>query len=231
MAGLALIRRAGRSLITAAFAWALVLLPALLALLITSKVANYLLLFLPLAALAVAWGVTEAWRAARVRRWRWLPAVLLLGCVATAVEGLGQWGRLEQAAAQTTPYDRYVGQVRAVVDAEAPVPLPSVLGLHTYWFGFSDLPFTTWYYPVALARTPLPGRAVPLAATLAQLAPDLVLVDSRMRLFLSAPATDDPNAALIKFWLAADYVWVAAVDDATYGRTDVYRRRGHGGGP
>lgn len=223
VAGVTLVRRAGRSLPAAVVGWALGLLPVLLAVFVSSKVANYLLLYLPVASVAVAWGVAAAWRAARARGWRWLPALLALVCAAVALEGVGQWRQQWQLAAQVTPYARYVAQVRAVAEAAAPEPAAAVLGLHTYWFGFSDRLFTSWYYPVALAQSPIPGRAVPLAATLARLAPAIVLVDARMHTYLTGSATD-ATPGVINAWLAADYALVGTVDDATYGRTEVYRR-------
>jgi hypothetical protein len=224
-AGVMLMRRAGRNLQASAYAWSLAALPVLLAVFITSKVANYLLLYLPLAALAIAWGVVALWRAARARRWRWLQSLVVLACAAVVLEGAGQWRGLDQTATATTPFNRYVQQVRAIVDQSAFSAGPAVLGLHTYWFGFSDLSFTSWYYPVVLARSRLPGRAVPLATTLERLAPDFALVDARTRDFLDAAEAGDPEAATITAWLAAGFVWVGAVEDATYGRTDVYRRR------
>ncbi len=225
LAAVALVLRARRSLAAAALAWSLALLPALMAVLITSKVANYLLLFLPLLALAVAWGLVSVWRYARLKRWAWLQGLLLLVCAAVAVEGLAHWARLDQSAAVTTPYDQYVTALRTRVEAAAPAPFPSVLGLHTYWFGFTDLPFTTWYYPLSAATTPVSGVTLPLTVTLAQIAPDVVLVDARTAAVLAAPAGPASMGGQINAWLAAEYVPAGVVDDAIYGRTDVYRRR------
>ncbi|MCC7361386.1 MAG: glycosyltransferase family 39 protein [Anaerolineales bacterium] len=220
-AAVALARQAGRRLPLAAYAWGLWLLPGLLALLVSSKVANYLLLYWPLAALAVAWGLSAAWRLAGVRSWPWLRGLLVVGCAWAAWEGAGLWRQLDQAAAHTTPYAAYTHRLRAAVAAASSVARPSVLGLHTYWFGFSDLPYTSWYYPVVRAGFPPAGAAVPITDTLAALAPQVVLVDVRTRAWLAA----GPDGPTVEAWLARDYALTGGVNDATYGRTDVYARR------
>jgi hypothetical protein len=219
------LRRARTTLLAATAAAALVLLPALLALLITSKVANYLLLYLPVAAVALAGAAARLWQVAQRRGWRWLRVGLLLAGVWAAAEGVGQWQRLDVVAAANTPFVTYLSRVRAVVDeAAAPLRVPVVLGLHTYWYGFVDLPFSTWYYPLAQARTPVPGGAVPVTVTLNDLAPDVVLVDARMRLMLTAEGAEQGAVAEINTWLADNYTVAGAVDDATYGRMEVYLR-------
>ena len=228
-----------------------VLLPLLFALLIHLKLVNYTLLELPLAALAVAWGVVAGWRwlgsetglphgalgvaagargaepgtlhRARGARSALWPARLALVAimVAVCVEGTVQLGRLDAAAATTTPYAVFAARVRQFVPPDA-----HVLGLHTYWFGFQDLDYRSFFVPLALA-----DEGLLLDEALDQMAPDTLLFDARLRAYFG-PAGDASATDKARFadWLRRQQaVLVGAVDDPTYGLMEVYRLRRDGG--
>src|SRR5207244_1894923 len=141
-----------------------ILLPLLFALAIKLKLVNYTLIGLPLFALAIAWGVLEAWL--RSRTWtRRLIAVLI---AAVMLEGAVQLIHLEQAAQTTTPYPTVIAQVRQDLP-----PGARILGLHTYWFGLEDFDYRSFLVPLNWA-----DEGLPLDVGLARVAPDVVLVDA-----------------------------------------------------
>jgi 4-amino-4-deoxy-L-arabinose transferase-like glycosyltransferase len=219
LARLALVRRVWTARVIVA---PLVVFPVFLALFAAQKTPSFLMAFWPAAAVAAAWSVRQAWRwAARPDRrlWRWALAALLLAAVA---EGAARLAAREQLAATTTPYRTYVGRVRA--EALNLAPAPRVLGLHTYWLGFFDMDYLSWFVPINLAAPP-PGVAVrPAADVLEALRPDVVLVDARMRAYLDS-AGGGALPVQITDWLNEHYALSAVVADATYGRMDVYGRR------
>jgi len=208
--------RAARVLFTPAL-----LLPILFALLIQLKLANYAINVAPLAALVLAWGVVACWRWSRNRSQRVLLragiAVLLL---AVAFEGTRQMARVEAIAGSMTPYHRFIAQVRQHIPDGS-----RVLGLHSYWLGLSDLDYRTWYVPIVQADLAYSHPSMPIGQALDSLAPDVILVDPRMRAYLDEPAarvgSADPGQ--ITAWMASrGYQLDATVDDPTYGLMQIY---------
>jgi hypothetical protein len=184
-------------------------LPVLFALTIKLKLVNYTLIELPVFALAIAWGIHEVWQ----RRPTWARAVIAMVAAAIMLEGAVQLVRLDQAARTTTPYPAFIAQVRQYLP-----PGARVLGLHTYWFGLQDFDYRSFLVPLNWA-----DEGLPLDEGLTRVAPDVVLVDARMRDYFNSPevATDrtrfdtwlDQHAATI----------IGRVDDPTYGLMEVYR--------
>jgi 4-amino-4-deoxy-L-arabinose transferase-like glycosyltransferase len=199
-----------------------ILIPTLFALLITHKYPNYKLTIFPPLALAVAWGVCTLWRAAGSdpgRRW-WRPAMLLMAAL-VAGEGLVRAHALERLAATTSPYANFMARVRTHIP-----PGTRVLGLHNYWLGFEDTDYRSWWVPIA--QMDPRSHTPPLSAdsVIRILDPEVVLLEPRIRVYLENPfPPGDPRAGQIKAWLR-DWSAVAVVDDATYGRMEIHRRRG-----
>jgi hypothetical protein len=182
-----------------------ILLPVLFALLLRLKLVNYTLTFQPVLAIALAWGI--------LRALSWLPhkARLLAGVLALAVvaEGVSRLALLETTPA--TPYATFIARVHRTIPAGA-----RVVGLHNYWFGFEDTDYRSFVVPLAWMD---PG-GLPLAQGLDRLAPDAVLLDDRLRSYL----TYDPRArAGFETWLSTSRARLAdQVDDPTYGLMQIY---------
>jgi 4-amino-4-deoxy-L-arabinose transferase-like glycosyltransferase len=201
-----------------------ILIPVLFALLITFKFRNYKVAFFPLLALAAAWGVCALWRAADARPdRRWVrPAMLLVAALAGG-EGLSRAVALERLAATTSPYAAYVARIRAHIP-----PGTRVLGLHNYWIGFEDTDYRSWWMPLVQMDAWYHTPQLTLDEAMAAINPQVVLLDRRMRDFLATPLdAKDPRPAQVKRWLS-HWVVAAVVEDRTYGRMDIYRRRGPG---
>lgn len=189
--------------------------PVLFALLVTAKTRNYKLSFLPIWAIAAAWALCEAWR--RWRDNRLTRAAMLAIGIAIAGEGLIRMRGIAASAEKTTPYTSYIRRVHEHIR-----PGERVLGLHAYWLGLEDTDFHSWYVPTAMYRPAPEGHASrPLVIGTN---PDVVLVDSRMRVFLDRRAAGDARAGAVAAWLEP-WSLVATVDDATYGLMEIYRRR------
>ena len=184
-----------------------IVLPLLYALLLRLKLVNYTLTFLPVLAIAGAWGILVAldW----LRRRRILLALGGLLALAVAGEGVTRLAVLQ--ISPTTPYAAYIAQVHRTIPAGA-----RVVGLHNYWFGFEDTDYRSFVVPLAWMD---PG-GLPLDQGLDRLAPDAVLLDDRMRVYLSY----DPRArAGFDAWLTASGARLAdQVDDPTYGLMQIY---------
>jgi hypothetical protein len=182
-----------------------ILLPVLFALLLRLKLVNYTLTFQPVLAIAAAWGVLEAFRRLPARG-RLLGGVVALAVVA---EGVGRLALLGSLPA--TPYATFIARVHRTIPAGA-----RVVGLHNYWFGFEDTDYRSFVVPLAWMD---PG-GLPLDQGLDRLAPDAVLLDDRMRTYLSY----DPRArAGFEAWLTTSGARLAdQVDDPTYGLMQIY---------
>jgi hypothetical protein len=184
--------------------------PALFAVFITLKLVNYTLIELPLFALAVAWGLQAAWAGSRSRSIR-----PLLGALAAAVvlEGGIALGRLEQASLTTTPYSTFVAEVRRFIPAGA-----RIVGLHSYWLGFETFDYRSFLVPLNWA-----DEGLPLDEGLSRVAPDVVLLDARMRAYFLEPEVA-VDAARFHGWMASHSAeLIGQVDDPTYGLMEIYR--------
>jgi hypothetical protein len=205
---IALIRRAPACHAARAIGIPALLMPLLFALFITLKLVNYTLIELPLFAVAIAWGLHAVW-AARAS----LRPVLAIAVAAVVLEGAIALAHLEQAAATATPYPKFIAEVRQSIPSSA-----RILGLHTYWFGLQDFSYRSFLVPLNWA-----DLGEPLDRALADVDPDIVLLDPRMRAyFQSLPAGGDGDR--FANWLAGHSGQVIArIDDPTYGSMEIYR--------
>jgi hypothetical protein len=215
--------RAARTLLVPAL-----LLPVCFALLIQSKLSNYLIALLPAGVLVIAWGGVRLWGwAGRVcagaagpgaQARGWLRAALAALLLAVAVEGAGRLRAGEALAHAATPYADFTARVRAEIPGEA-----RVLGLHNYWFGLDDLDYRAWPVPLWLADPAHRSPPLALEEALDEVAPDVILLDPRMRQVFAGTADGSLHPALA--WMQErGFVLRAVVDDPTYGRMDVYER-------
>ena len=184
------------------------LFPALFALFITLKLVNYTLIELPLFAVAMAWGLVRLWP-----RRGWPRLIAAAFGAAVLLEGGGALARVEQAASTMTPYPTFVSEIRGQLPSGA-----RVLGLHTYWLGLQDFDYRSFLVPLNLA-----DEGLPLDQALSRVAPDVVLLDARMRAYFDQP---DVGADHDRFygWLAAHAGRVIArIDDPTYGLMEIWK--------
>ena len=194
-----------------------VIMPVLFALLLRLKLVNYTLTFLPILAIAAAWGFLSSLRwlsSHRERAWS-LPALgaaalLSLGVV---VEGGSRLVNFAAQASTTTAYMTFIAQVRQGIPSGA-----RVLGLHNYWFGFEDTEYRALI--VALDWMDPQTENLTFQQALDQVAPDYFLLDARMRSFFE----QSPDTRLdLAGWLQARQArLVREVDDPTYGTMQVY---------
>jgi hypothetical protein len=141
---------------------------------------------------------------------------------AVAIEGLSRVAALERAARAATPYAGFIAQVRAHVPAEA-----RVLGLQNYWLGLDDRDYRAWLVPLWQAD---PARWQPplrMAAALDRVAPDVILIDWRLRAYFASAPPEDARPRDALAWMEAQgFRLQAVVDDRTYGRIEIYARPG-----
>jgi hypothetical protein len=192
--------------------------PASFALLVHLKLSNYLVAIAPLAALVLAWGGLEAWRA--LRQTPWLRVVMAALFAAVVVEGLTRVAVLETQARAAAPYATFIGEVRAQIPDGA-----RVLGLHNYWLGLDDLDYRAWPVPLWQADASRWSPPLTMAEALDRIAPDVILIDSRMQAYFASAAPTDarPHEALA--WMASrGFTLSAVVEDRTYGRMEIYAR-------
>ncbi len=152
---------------------------------------------------------------------RWLrPALLALLLVVTA-EGVTRIVALERAASTTTPYRDFIAQVRAYIP-----PGSRVLGLQHYWFGLDDLDYRTWTVPLLQADPRHWSPPLSMAQALDNIAPDVVLIDSRIGINVDGEPATDTRARDTREWLdRRGYKRVAVVRDLTYGDMAIYQVR------
>jgi hypothetical protein len=185
--------------------------PILFATFITLKLVNYTLIELPVFALALAWGAQRLWCTwSTVRGVRALLAAVGL---AMLVEGGFALTQIERAAASATPYPVLAARLRAHLPTGA-----RILGLHTYWFGLEDFDYRSFLVPLNLA-----DEGVPLDHALDQVAPDIVLLDRRMRQYFDSPAVVADHDRFYGWLMDHEATPIDDVDDPTYGRIQVYQ--------
>jgi hypothetical protein len=199
----------------------LVVLPILFALLLRVKLVNYTVTVAPVAAIAMAWGGVALWdrrgRTLSMRLARLCLIVLLLGIL---LEGITRVAALERAAETTTPYASFIHQVRSFIPSHA-----RVLGLHNYWFGLEDFDYRSFSVPLSWTDSQNEPRPLSFKEGLERVAPDIVLVDERMRDYLvNSAALNAPEPRDFYRWLSAHQgKLVGRVDDPTYGLVEIYR--------
>jgi hypothetical protein len=193
------------------------IMPLLFGLLLRLKLVNYTLTFLPILAIAAAWGALKAGAWLLERRDRAssvaglaAAAVLTLGVVA---EGGSRMVNFAAQASATTPYMTFIERVRDGIPSGS-----RVLGLHNYWFGFEDTQYRALI--VALDWMDPHTENLTFEQALDQVGPDYLLLDTRMRAFFD----QSPDTRLdLEGWLhARQGRLVREVDDPTYGNMEVY---------
>jgi 4-amino-4-deoxy-L-arabinose transferase-like glycosyltransferase len=198
----------------------IVIFPLLFAFLITVKIANYSIAFLPLTAIAAAWGVRTLWvKMSHTGRARWVRPALAVLLTAVIAEGATRVAVLESAAATTSPYYDFIAKVRHHLP-----PGTRVLGLHNYWFGLEDYDYRSFWVPLSWADPGYEPQPVPFDAALDRLAPDIVIVDPKIRgYFDSIESRGDPTPALFRDWLQRHNAQlIVRLDDNTYGLMEIY---------
>lgn len=207
--------RAARAIVVPALVF-----PILFALLIHLKLSNYLVTLLPLGALAVAWGgLSLWWWLGTIGHRRWVQAVLAGIWLVVMAEGVTRFTALEAATQDTTPYADFIRDVHAFIPAGS-----RVLGLHRYWLGLHDLDYRSWAVPLLQSdpRYFSPPRSIDEA--LDDIAPDVILIDPRMRVYFDDARPGDPHALALRSWMQRkDYARVAIVEDTTYGPMEIYQ--------
>jgi hypothetical protein len=200
-----------------------IVFPLLFALLLHIKMMNYIVAFAPLWAIAVAWGGVTFWERLGRAHWRWLarPALVLL-LLAILVEGTTRVAALEAAASTTTPYYRYIQQVRQYVP-----PGARVIGLHNYWFGLEDIDYRDFIVPVYWTSQNNKPAPLPFDEGLDRVRPDIVLLDARMRGYLLGPVDPDDQipASFFRWFDRYDVRQLGRVEDPTYGLMEIYQVR------
>ena len=196
--------------------------PTLFALLISSKLANYLVTVIPLGALTAAWGTVSFWRwAGDGGRGRWVRVALVTLLLAVIVEGVTRIATLEAAAATTTPYANFITRVRAYIPAGS-----RVLGLHTFWFGPAGSGLPCLGCPIFAHDGSYGLPPPPLDQTLDSITPDVILIDVRLRRYFDNAPAADPRPGIIRQWMERrGYARVTVIEDKTYGRMEVYRQQ------
>ncbi|HEX9900797.1 MAG TPA: glycosyltransferase family 39 protein [Candidatus Methylomirabilis sp.] len=204
-----------------AIAIPLLVFPILFALLLTLKLVNYTLTFLPIAALAAAWGSRSLWTLSRsVWHGAALRLALILVSAAIVLEGISRLIILQTAAAQTTAYGDFIERVRREIP-----PGSTVLGLHNYWLGLHEFEYRSWPMPLLLGSTAGGDPTSIVIEALTQMDPDVILIDDRMREYFDLHLPDDPVARAAFGWVEGrHFVLLGAVDDRTYGRMEIYGR-------
>ena len=159
--------------------------------------------------LATAHAVVEWWR-------RGLVVLVGLLAVGVAIEGAARLAGF--AATPATPYPLFIARVHRAIPAGA-----RVVGLHNYWFGLEDTDYRSFVVPLSWMDADHRPAPVPFDAGLDALAPEVVLLDDRMRVYLSYV----PDArARFEAWLAArDATLVDQIADPTYGLMEIYAVR------
>ena len=194
------------------------MLPCLLAVLIAVKQPGYLLVVVPVAAIALGWGLIASWREAATSGFRWLSrALLVLVTAILLADGLSAIAVLGRQARSTMPYARLIARLHPELPAEGRVLAP-----HRLWFGLEDRDVVSWWVPFALADARLSRPIVEPTSSLAAVDPDAVVVDNQVRrALLARPAV---GAAFQELVERQRLDRVFALTDPTYGLIEIYRR-------
>lgn len=190
-----------------------------LALFVDNKMPNYLLTLAPLVALTCSWGVTQLRALAARTQYRGIlhvallvPLFLLLG------DSLPPLVQVYLNAANVTPYELMAAALRGDIE-----PGTRVLGLHSTWFAFSDMEYRDLIAVFERAQQ-FRAQPDPLAASLSEFNPRVIVLDPRLRAYFKN-ARDDSRPAQIKAWMQEqNFQCVWSVGEATHGYFEIYRR-------
>ncbi len=208
--------------------------PILFALLISLKLVSYAVTIAPLGALAMAWGGMSLWKRVAPsqgeRRGEGAPsarqrtvtvgvrAALLAVLLAVAIEGATRMAAIGSAAAATTPYASFIARLRAYIPTGS-----RALGLHLYWLGLADLDYTSWFVPLLQANPRYWFPPLSIDEALDNIAPDVVLIDSRLGAGPGGSPASDPKLHPIYDWIVRrGYAQAAVIADPTYGIMEIY---------
>jgi hypothetical protein len=155
--------------------------------------------------------------------------VLLAITLAVVIEGVWRIAGLLGAAAYSTPYETYTAEVAAHIP-----PGARVVGLQNYWLGLRQTDYRTLSLPFILSDPDYTPHPVPVDQTLEDLAPDVILIDTRIGDYLDQIA--NPDAPDHAKWVAFQSFMdrhqarlAAQVDDASYGPMRIYYLNGLNG--
>jgi hypothetical protein len=100
-----------------------------------------------------------------------------------------------------------------------------VLGLHNYWFGLEDFDYRSFLVPLSWTDPRNEPRRLPLDEALESVAPDVVLMDPRMRAYFStvAASNDEVPTRFAKWLQRHRGRMIGSVDNPTYGLIEVYQ--------
>jgi 4-amino-4-deoxy-L-arabinose transferase-like glycosyltransferase len=165
-------RTRNTELAAVAFAW---LVPqGLFAALDSEKMFDHVIALFPFAALALAWGCLQLWRAALAhRRWR-SPLRIALAALLAGILAEGAAGILHQrtVAAATTPYTRFEARISRML-----TPSALVLGSPEFQLGLLPHPFRTLTLPFLLADHTTDAKPLRLEAALERVGPNVILME------------------------------------------------------
>lgn len=190
-----------------------VLFPLLFALLIHTKMMNYILSYIPFWAIIIAWGTQQLWdrlsRQKRLGLWLWGSCILF--------EGTARMLVLEQAATTISPYAQFIEKLRTQIPLGA-----RVMGLPNYWFGLEAVDYHAFVVPAYLAIGHPP---LPFDEGMERLHPDIVLIDHRMNTVFENPNTEYGSLSIgFAQWRERHgLLRFGEVEDPSYGAIELWR--------
>jgi hypothetical protein len=150
---------------------------------------------------------------------RWLVAALLLAFLITGFDRVRAGMSFAQSA---TPYESYAAKLRAIVPRSG-----LVLGPNELWLALRDRPYRSWILPLSMTEPGHWHEPISLDQALERVHPELILIDPPIRaLFEELRDPQNPRHDKLLGWQAftARHALhaVGAVDDPTYGKTEVF---------
>ncbi len=205
----------------------LVLVPSLLiplafGWLISVKRVEYLMIILPVWAIALAWGWIRLWDGSKTVYTPRMSTVvngiltLLLGVL--LLDGTLRYERFYRRASTLPPYNAFTTAIRTTI-----LPDRRVIGLHSYWFSFTDTDYRTWYTFLNLAGSEYTPFVRSLPDSLTLFNPDYIMIDPNTRDYFTAPGSGDQRREELEAWMAAhQFRLLTRVEDTVYGQFDIY---------
>jgi hypothetical protein len=146
-------------------------LPSLLAVLIVPKMFNYLILVVPVFAIAVAWLTVTAWRSSSFLR----RAVVACALGLTIGEAVLSISRAHLDARRMMPPERVFAEMRRVIP-----PGAKVMAHRAYWLGLTHTEFRSFFLPFLLSSPHLTEAPLAFEDALERIAPQFVVMDGVM---------------------------------------------------
>lgn len=204
-----------------------ILLPSLLfpfafAWLVSVKRVEYLMVILPVWAIALAWGGVALWEWGKLLKMVWLACmvkgslILLLGII--LLDGTFRYYRFYRQAETMPPYANFTSAIRTAIP-----PHRRVLGLHSYWFSFTDTDYRTWYTFLNLAGSEFTPFVRSLPDSLSQFNPDYIVIDPNIREYFALPGIGQERGEEVEAWMRTHHFdLLTTVDDPIYGEFRIY---------